>query len=354
MKHFIPAPNWRPLTRRDLIHFFRQLSTLIASGISLIKGLEILHQTNNKTKFRQLIQTLMSDLENGQSFYRCLEKHSSYFDPFCCQLICIGEHTGTLEKMLKRITLYKEKEQTLQSQLKQALFYPALIFIFTLSTSLILLLLVVPQFATLFQHFPDKIPAPTQFIIHLSFMLQKNGPSLGLFIAVILFAVIQARQTLKLGPRFQTLIFKLPLIQDLLLKLTLVRFSRYLALMLTAAAPLSEALLILSPLFKFEKFRLSILKQHAHIQTGKRFYSSLALDPLFPALLVQMVRTGEESGSLDLMLGQFAEIMEVELEQKLIYWRLLLEPLIIAILGVLIGGVVIAMYLPIFRLGAAI
>ena len=342
------------ISAQEILHFFRQLSTLISAGITLMKSLDILIQTNENRIFCSFLQTIRLDLENGKEFNRCLQRHPSLFDFFSCQLIRIGEQTGTLDHTLKRVTLYKEKNQTLRKQFKQALIYPTLILISAIITTLILLLLVVPQFASLFEHFPNKLPLITQILIQLSLILHQWLPYFGLLCLLSLFAIFNFRKSPLIQKRCQQLLFQLPFLRQLTLKIVLVQFSRTLAVILAAGLPLTEALMMAAQLLPFDVLRRDILKIYAGVHSGKPLSTNLQLSPFFPALLVHMTKTGEESGTLDFMLEKFADIYETHLEQTLNSLRLLLEPLIIAILGVLIGGIVIAMYLPIFRLGTAL
>ncbi len=344
----------KKITTQDLLQFFRQLSTLISSGISLHKSFELLLQTQSKLSFRKLIQSLCFDLESGKTFYRSLQRHPKVFDRFSCQLIRIGEQSGTLEQTLWKITQYQEKTQTLKKQIQQALIYPAITLSATLLSMLFLLLWVVPQFAVLFEHFPNKIPSSTQALIQLARGLQKRLGGLGCLTLLSLFLLFHFRASLKLRQRSLKFLCKLPGCRSLFRKLTLTHFSHTLAGILSAGLPLTEALLLVAELSPHPDFRTAIYQVHAGVSSGKRLSSSLKQALLFPTLLVQMVHIGEESGTLDRMLEKFAEIAEAELEKKLSFLRALLGPLIIAILGVLIGGVIITMYLPIFRLGTAL
>ncbi len=344
----------KKITSHEILHFFRQLSTLITAGLSLMKSLQLLAQTADKANVRALIQALRMDLESGKEFNRCLRRYPLLFDLVTCQLIRIGEQTGTLERTLQRVTLHKEKNQQLKKQLKQALFYPTVILIAALLTTFILLLFVVPQFASLFEHFPNKVPLLTQALIRIAADLRQQLPWLGLLLALTLLALRHFRSAALLHARGQQLIFRVPLLRKLVLQVTVARFSRSLSVVLSAGLPLTEALLMVAQLSPFDEVSKAILKIHAGVNAGKRLSANLMLISFFPPLLTQMTRIGEEAGALDLMLEKFAELAETELEQRLHTLTLLLEPLIIAILGVLIGGIVIALYLPIFRLGTAI
>lgn len=353
MKRFLRSLQPR-ISSLDILNFFRQLSTLNSAGLSLMKSLDIMIQTTDKPDFRSLIYKLRLNLESGLEFNHCLRSHPLFFDPFCCQLILIGERTGTLDLSLKRVTVHKEKNQVLRKQLKQALIYPGTVMTAALITTLILLLFVVPQFAVLFEHFPDKIPTATLALIGLATWLRKLAPWLGLLGLLASLALFHLRKSLSLSTKGQALIFHLPYLKNFMLKICLAKFSRNLATTLAAGLPLTEGLRLVSQLSAFDELKRGIQKLQNGVNSGKHLSSCLRLNPLFPPLLTHMTKIGEESGTLDLMFEKIAEIYEAELEQAITSFKLLLEPLIIAILGVLIGGVVIIMYLPIFRLGTAI
>lgn len=319
-----------------------------------MKSLNIIAQGSEKLRFKSLISALRLDLQNGQKLSVCVQRYPHLFDSFTCQLIRIGEKSGTLDRCLERITLYKEKIQMLRKQVLQALIYPALILTTALFTSLVLLLFLVPQFAVLFEHFPNQVPWATQVLIQTSFYLRKGLPGLGLIFLFIVLPFLYFYDSKRLRERSQKMILRLRPFRKLAHQIALAHFSRALALMLAAGLPLTEALLLASQLSPVEELKRAILKLHAGVNAGKPLSSHLVSNPLFPSQLAQMTRIGEESGSLDIMLDKFSAQMEIELEHKLAVLKLLLEPLIIAILGVLIGGIVLAMYLPLFRLGTVL
>lgn len=319
-----------------------------------MKSLSIMMQSSEKKEVRFLIQTLRMDLENGRELSHCLRRHPEVFDSLSCQLIHIGEQTGNLDRSLKRITHYKEKNDLLRKQLKQALLYPLFITATTLLTTLFLLLFVVPQFAILFAHFPNQLPLLTRGFIQLSFYLRHSLKAFSLISVISLFLLFHFQGHTLLRNRTRELLLKLYPLRSFVLQITLSRFSRALALMLSAGLPLTEALLLAAELSPFDEFRKKVQNIHAGVQAGRPL-SAYFNPPFFVSpLLLQLTRIGEESGTLDSMLEKFADFSESELDQKFTLLKRLLEPLIIAILGVLIACVVLAMYLPIFRLGTAI
>lgn len=326
------------ITPAEVLPLLRQLSRLISAGISLMKSFAIIMQTSETKELYHLIATLRLDLESGKGLSQGLERYPRLFDTFSCQLIRIGEQTGTLERSLQWLVLYKEKNQVLIKQLKQALLYPTLILVTALFTTLFLLLFVVPQFASLFAHLSNKLPWSTRMLIQLAFCLRTWMPWFILLFILILLYLFRFSETIHLKDHFQRLVLKLSPLRKLVLRMILSRFSRALSIMLTAGLPLTEALLLAAPLSSFKEFRNSVLSIHAGVHAGNLFSAHLKPPFFIFPLLAQMARIGEESGSLDQMLEKFADLQEAELDQQLKTLQLLLEPLIIAILGVLIGG----------------
>lgn len=334
------------------LDLFRQLATLLATGITLPQSLTLLRQATENSFYSSLLQTLCTDIEAGQAFNQALQRFPQYFDPLTCRLVAIGEQSGTLEKMLKQIATYLEKKHHLQQQIKQALFYPLILFIAALVTSFILLFWIVPHFVELFEHFPHSLPLVTRSIILLSQLLHR--PECIIIIILSMLAPVFIRKTQLIAIDWQAILLSTPCLGKIMKKILLAQFSQHLATMLAAALPLTEALILAAYLFPRTAFAESIQIAYTEIESGKSLAASLAAQPLFPALLVEMVELGEASGRLEIMLNRFSEIYEEDIQQSLRYFSHLLEPLIIAIVGVLIGGVVVAMYLPLFQLGTVI
>ena len=353
MKSWI-SPSGPALKAHELRHFFRQLALLIAAGVNLMQSLRILTQSVSPHSLRTLLKALQLELESGKAFHLCLKKYPQYFDPFCCHLIYLGECTGTLELSLKRIAQHQEKAAALKQAFKQALFYPLLILIAALGFILVLLLFVVPHFANLFSALSTELPPLTKALIYFSELMQQASFWLLFLLSLICFALLHRKLRQSFRQLYEDSLFKIGCLRTFILKILLIQLTRNLAVSLASGLPLSEALKLITHFSSFKTFNYSLLTIQQEIQAGQRLSQALAAHPFFPPLLLQMLRTGEEAGKLEAMLEKFAELSEAELEQFLAAARQGLEPLIIAILGVLIGVVVVAMYLPIFRLGTTL
>lgn len=342
------------IREEELLYFLKQLSYLLNAGLQLTQSLHLLAQAEQNAGLRQLMLYICQVLEQGREFHQSLKPYPQHFDALTLQLIRIGEHSGRLSQMLEQVALIKERKLAFKNQMKECLIYPALVIAAALISTLSLVLFVVPQFALLYEQLPHQLPPLTQSLINLSQNLNQNGiwPILGLGPAILWL------KSKWKSPPFRACceekLSKLPYLKQLFHKIRLARFARTLAFTLSAAIPLSEALILTSQLFSHRSFAKQLLILHREVQTGKRFYACLALDSSFPPLLIQMVKTGEESGNLENMLDHFAKLLEEQVQRTTQRFNQLLPPLIILILGVLIGIVVVALYLPIFHLGMAV
>jgi type IV pilus assembly protein PilC len=353
-KNFIFSKFNKKISTINIILFLRQLATLITSGIPLVQGCEILQQSQKNNALQTLIIAIKADIEAGKALARTLRKFPHYFDGLTCHLISIGEETGTLAVMFTRIALYKEKVFAIKKKFKQALFYPALVIILALSISLVMLIFVVPRFAELFQNIPGSLPLFTQGVIQLSRFI-RDYSWLGLFLLIGLGVLsYYYNHAVKPQPAMKDWIFKLPYIGQIFIKIALIRFIRSLATTFAAGAPLKESLKTIAFVCGYHSYTKAILKLQTEISQGQQLHYAMQKNSLFPNMLIQMVKVGEESGRLDYMLEKIAEIYEAEVDYRVTNLSHLLEPLIMIILGVLIGGLVIAMYLPIFKLGTVL
>ncbi|HVY53929.1 MAG TPA: type II secretion system F family protein [Gammaproteobacteria bacterium] len=332
---------------KDVLNLFRQLATLLSGGVSLAKSFEICIQT---FKHPALLQ-VKSNLEAGVSFFNCLQKYPAFFDTLICRFIQIGEHTGTLDLMLNKIVDYLEDQQKLSQQIKQVLFYPLIICLTATACLLFMLLYIVPHFAALFSQLPQKLPMITQQVISLSAGLCRHQNMI--FALLISSGSIVYFKAYNIKKWCLNFLPYLPIASKLYKKILLARCTQYLALCLKAAIPLSDSILLTAKLFSTPISSI-LYRLYSAIQSGNRLHTALAYNSFFPSLLIHMVKTGEESGTLDIMLSKFTTIYENDIAQDISFFNQALEPLIIAILGVLIGGILIAMYLPIFQLGTAL
>lgn len=338
----------------DFAIFFRQLATLIAAGIPLLQSAEVLKEAQEKLAFQILIQSIQVDIARGKTLAASVAKMTDYFDTLTCHLIEMGEKTGCLQEMLNRIALIKEKKLIFKNKIKQALLYPSIITLVTVIVSLILLLVIIPHFAELFQNRLNQLPAITRYVITSSAWLHHAYWML--FLPIVLYVI--TRNLFKKFPALQQHVqqwlYHLPILGDFMQKMILSQFTHSLAVSLAAGIPMLDALKMLAHANSSTLYRATIEQIHFEITKGQPLHRSLQKYVLFPAMLIQMVKIGEESGTLDKMLLKIAEIYESEIDHFIIQLSHLLEPLIMMVLGVLIGGIVIAMYLPIFKLGAVI
>lgn len=346
MKWFDKTKN--KITHVDITLFLHQLYTLLRAGIPLVQSCEILSEGQTKVKLKQLIIAIKQQLEEGRNFSQTLSVFPDIFDDLCCQLIYLGEQSGSLDIILNKIVNNREKKSFLTQKIKQTLLYPCFVIILALSISLIMLIGIVPHFAELFQDFHHPLPFLTRTIFFLSKILQNFSGILGLILISILSPIYYYRN--KFASIFPT--EKIPFIGKFLIKICLVQFCQNLSLLITSGINLDQSLKLLST-HSSSLVAPTILQVQRKIHTGQSLHLTMRSLPIFPHLMVEMVKTGEEAGLLDSMLLKVAQFYEVEIDHFLHQLGQLLEPLIMVVLGVLIGGLVIALYLPIFNLGTA-
>jgi len=339
----------------DIAVFSRQLATMLAAGIPLVQSFEIVGNGNEKPSMQRLILDIKSDVEGGTSLHEALGKHPLYFDDLYVNLVEAGEQAGALETLLDKIATYKEKTEALKKKVKKALFYPAAVMVVAVVVTVILLIFVIPQFESLFKGFGADLPAFTQFVINMSRGLQEHGVSVALVLGGIGYAFFYFKKRSKAMREFlDRMSLKIPIIGPILYKGAIARFSRTLSTMFAAGVPLVEALESVAGACGNIIFENAVLKMRDEVATGQRLQRAMENTGLFPNMVIQMIAVGEEAGALDAMSGKVATFYEAEVDNAVDSMSSLLEPLIMAILGVLVGGLVIAMYLPIFKLGAVV
>lgn len=344
----------KKISALDIALFFRQLATLISSGIPIVQSCEILRQSQEKDSLRILINSIKTEIEAGKSLVSGLQNFPRHFDSLICNLIYAGEQTGTLEIMLKRIATNKEKALQFKNQIKQALFYPTLILVVAIMVTIIMLMFIVPRFAELFQSMHGQLPIFTQLIVNLSNYLVENIwlDLLPFFLGAV--SVIYFKKSASFRNKIDHILLKIPIFNTILKKIILARFTRSLAITFAAGVPITEALLLIAETSGNNDYTKAIIALQTHIASGQQLHLTMHKNPLFPALSVQMIKVGEESGTLEHMLEKVAELYENDINHLVVNLSHSLEPLIMIILGVLIGSLVIAMYLPIFKLGTII
>lgn len=339
----------------DIAYFLRQMTTMLQSGVPLVQAFEIVGRGNEKAAMRELVLKLKADVEGGETFAAALAKHPRYFDDLVVNLVEAGEQAGTLDTLLDKIATYKEKTEALKAKIKKALFYPAAVVVVAIVVTAILLIYVVPQFEALFQGFGADLPVFTRMVVDLSEFTQSWWWAILAVLIAIGFIFAKARQR---SPRFARFIdiisLKAPAFGPILRKAAIARFARTLATMFTAGVPLVEALTSVSGATGNAVYREATLRMRDETEAGGQLQWSMRNTAVFPNMVVQMVAIGEESGSLDSMLSKVADFYEAEVDNAVDSLSSLLEPLIMVILGVLVGGLVVAMYLPIFQMGQVI
>jgi type IV pilus assembly protein PilC len=339
----------------DIAIFSRQLATMLAAGIPLVQAFEIVGNGNDKPSMQKLILDVKADVEGGTSLHESLGKHPLYFDDLFVNLVEAGEQAGALESLLDKVATYKEKTEALKKKVKKALFYPAAVLVVAVIVTVILLVFVIPQFEDLFKGFGADLPAFTQMVINLSKFVQSEG----IFIAAVVagafwtFFYFQKRSR-KMREFLDRLQLKIPIIGPILVKSAIARYARTLSTMFAAGVPLVEALESVAGATGNIVYEDAVMRMRDEVATGQRLQRAMETTGLFPNMVIQMIAVGEESGSLDSMSAKVATFYEAEVDNAVDSMSSLLEPLIMAILGVLVGGLVIAMYLPIFKLGAVV
>jgi len=339
----------------DIAIFSRQLSTMLAAGIPLVQAFEIIGNGHEKPAMQQLVLGIKADVEGGSTLHEGLARQPLYFDDLFVNLVEAGEHAGALETLLDKIATYKEKSEAIKKKVKKALFYPAAVLVVAVIVSVILLLFVIPQFEELFKGFGANLPAFTLMVINLSKLIQHQG----IYMAVVVGAAFYTffyfkKRSRRMRQILDRLALKLPIIGPILNKAAIARYARTLSTMFAAGVPLVEALQSVAGACGNVVYEDGVLKMRDEVATGQRLQVAMQNTGLFPNMVVQMIAVGEESGSLDAMSGKVATFYEEDVDAAVDSMSSLLEPLIMAVLGVLVGSLVIAMYLPIFKLGSVV
>jgi len=339
----------------DIAIFSRQLATMLTAGIPLVQSFEIIGNGHDKPAMQKLVLDVKADIEGGTSLHEALGKHPLYFDDLYVNLVEAGEQAGALEGLLDKIATYKEKTEALKKKIKKALFYPAAVLVVAIIVTLILLIFVIPQFESLFKGFGADLPAFTQVVIGMSRFVQDQGWWLAIVAGGAFYAFMEMKKRSRaMRETIDRLSLKMPIIGPILTKAAIARYARTLSTMFSAGVPLVEALQSVAGATGNIVYEQAVLRMKDEVATGQRLQRAMENTGLFPNMVVQMIAVGEESGSLDEMSGKVATFYEQDVDNAVDSMSSLLEPLIMAILGVLVGGLVIAMYLPIFKLGAVI
>ena len=339
----------------DITIFTRQLATMMKAGVPLVQSFEIVAEGLENPAMREVVQGIKAEVEGGNTFAGALRKYPQYFDDLFCSLVGSGEQSGALETMLDRVAIYKEKSELLKQKIKKALKYPMTVIVVALIVTIILMVKVVPVFQDLFAGFGADLPAFTQMVVNMSNWMQSYWYVLIAGIGLSIGAFVEAKKRSKGFRDFlDRAALKAPIFGDLVYKAIIARYARTLATTFAAGVPLIDALESTAGATGNVVYYNAVMRIREDVSTGQQLQFAMRSTNVFPSMAVQMVAIGEESGALDAMLEKVATHFENEVDNAVDGLTSMMEPLIMAVLGVLVGGLVIAMYLPIFQMGSVV
>ncbi|ALK95890.1 type II secretion system protein F [Massilia sp. WF1] len=345
----------KKIVDKDLTLFTRQLATMMKAGVPLLQSFDIVGKGHANPSMSKLIMDLRADIETGTSLNNAFRKYPLYFDPLFCNLVGAGEQAGILEDLLTRLAIYKEKTLALKAKIKSALMYPISILAIAFIVTAVIMIWVVPAFKEVFSSFGADLPTPTLVVMAMSdFVVKWWYIIFGTLFGAIYFFFQSWRRSLKMQQAMDRLLLRLPVFGEVIRKATIARWTRTLATMFAAGVPLVEALDSVGGASGNAVYLEATRKIQNEVSTGTSLTVAMQNVNVFPNMVTQMVSIGEESGALDGMLGKVADFYEEEVDEAVSALSSLMEPMIMVILGVLIGGLVVAMYLPIFKLGAVV
>lgn len=347
--------NKKAIKPMDIAIFTRQLATMMKAGIPLVQSFEIVGDGLENPSMREIVMQIRDDVSSGSNFAESIRKHPRQFDELFCNLVEAGEQSGALETMLERLATYKEKSEALKAKIKKAMNYPITVLAIAVIVTGILLVKVVPQFAATFSSFGAELPAFTQLVMKISdFAIAWWYYVVGAIVAAS-FAFKEAKiRSKKFADGVERFTLKLPVMGEIIEKSALARFTRTLSTTFAAGVPLPDALTSCAGATGNVVYRQALLKVRDDVTTGQQLTYSLRMAQIFPIMILQMVSIGEESGALDAMLDKCATFYEAEVDNAVDGLTAMMEPMIMAVLGVLVGGLMIAMYMPIFQIGAVV
>ena len=342
----------KKITPSDIAVVSRQISTMLGAGVTLLQSLKMIAQGHNKPSMRKLLSSIAEDVSAGTPLSKSLRKHPLQFDDLYCDLVETGEQSGSLETIYDRIATYKEKAEALKSKVKKAMFYPIAVLVVAFIVTTILLIFVVPQFEEIFSSFGAELPAFTQFVLGISRGMRDYGVFVAMAIGAAVFMFVRAhRKSKSLRDKVDKLVLKIPVVGEILQKAAVARFTRTLSTTFSAGVPLIGALDSAAGASGNAVYRDAILFMKKEVAGGQQMNTAMRATNVFPDMVTQMVAIGEESGAVDDMLSKVASIYEAEVDDMVDGLTSLIEPMIMAVLGVVIGGLIVAMYLPIFQMG---
>jgi type IV pilus assembly protein PilC len=345
----------KSIKQKDIAVFTRQLATMMKAGVPLLQAFDIVARGSANPRMTKLLTDIRNDVETGTALSAALRKHPLHFNALYCNLVEAGEAAGILEAILDRLAIYEEKTLALKSKIKSALMYPIAVLVVAFVVLAVIMIFVIPAFKDVFSSFGADLPAPTLFVIAISeFFVSYWWAIFGFLIGGTYFFFESWRRSERMQKVMDRLLLKVPVFGDLIYKSVLARWTRTLSTMFAAGVPLVEALDSVGGAAGNAVYAEATEQIQKDVATGSSLTTSMQTTGVFPTMVLQMTMIGEESGSLDHMLGKAAEFYEDEVDEMVKGLSSLMEPFIIVILGVLIGGIVVSMYLPIFKLGAVV
>jgi type IV pilus assembly protein PilC len=348
-------PRGRKISGKDLALFTRQLSTMLRAGVPLMQCFDIVGRGHSNPSMSRLLNDIRSDVETGTNLNQAFRKYPMYFDALFCNLVAAGEQAGILETLLDRLATYQEKTLALKGKIKKALFYPTAIIMVAILVTVVIMIFVIPAFKQVFSSFGADLPAPTLIVIAMSDFFVKYWYVLLLGIAGGVYFLYQSwRRSAAVQVAVDRLLLKVPVVGQLLHKATVARWTRTLATTFAAGVPLVEALDSVGPASGNAVYKEATRQIQNEVNIGTSLAQSMQNSGVFPPMAVQMTAIGEESGSLDSMLSKVADYYEREVDETVDALASLMEPMIMVVLGTIIGSIVVAIYMPIFKLGQVV
>lgn len=345
----------RKITDKDIALFTRQLATMMKSGVPLLQAFDIGIKGCGNPSLGRMLNEVRNDIETGASLSQAFRKHPAYFDALYCNLVAAGEQAGILDSLLDRLSAYKEKILAIKSKIKSAMFYPIAVIVVAAIVVTVIMLFVVPEFKKVFASFGADLPAPTLLVIAISDAFVANWYIIfGILVAAVMGIGYLYKRSVPMQIALDRMLLQIPVIGEIVRKATIARWTRTLSTMFAAGVPLVEALDSVGGASGNHVYLVATKQIQTEVSTGTSLTVAMQNVKVFPTMCVQMVSIGEESGQLDSMLGKVADFFEADVDDAVAGLSQLLEPMIMVFLGTLIGGLVVAMYLPIFKLGQVV
>lgn len=345
--------NGKAIKAQDIALFSRQLATMMESGVPMVQAFEIIEGGQSNPRMAKLVGEVKTEIQSGSSLSESLGKHPVYFDELYCNLVAAGEKAGVLDELLDTIATYKERTEEIKGKIKKAMFYPAAVLFVAIGVTILLLVKVVPQFQDMFTSFGADLPGLTLMVVGASHWMQANWWKFVLIVGGVIFGFIYLKKrSLKFAHALDRLALKIPIVGGILFDAAVARFSRTLSTTFAAGVPLVEGLQTVSGAVGNVVFRDAVLEIKEDVSTGHQLQLAMSQTNVFPHMVIQMASIGEESGNLDQMLAKVADYYEQEVSNAVDALSSLLEPIIMVLVGGLVGVMVVAMYLPIFKMAS--